>query len=197
VDDLESLRETVTELLAHKQPVLLAIDGFGGSGKTTLARAIQSDFPGSAIITLDDFATDTTSGADRKRFLSQVLIRLFESDAAHYQRFNWREKALADWITIEPIGLIIIEGVSVLGEDFNFHYDVRVWIDCPFELASQRMKERDKNMHNPQYFNVWEKEDREYGKTEPWKRADLIIPVRSQTNDTDPDDRSEIIQCST
>ena len=168
----------IRELLSQKQLVLLAIDGYGGSGKTTLARAIQLNFPGSAIITLDDFATDTTSGADRNRFISHVLMPLSEGKDARYQRFNWREKILADWITVEPKGLIIIEGVSVLGEDFNSYYDLRVWIDCPFDIASQRMKERDKNMHNPTYFNVWEKEDAEYGKTEPWKRADLIVDAR-------------------
>jgi uridine kinase len=167
----------VRELLAHKQQVLLAIDGYGGSGKTTLARAIQSEFSGSAIITLDDFATDTTSGADRKRFISQVLVPLSEGNAAYYQRFYWREKTHADWITVKPKGLIIIEGVSVLGEDFLSYYDLLVWIDCSFELASQRMKERDKNIHNPTYFNVWENEDQEYGKTQPWKRADIIIHV--------------------
>jgi uridine kinase len=177
MNDLETIREKVTGLLSQKQPVLLAIDGYGGSGKTTLARAVQSEFPGSTIITLDDFATDTTSGADRKRFLSQVLAPLSDTNAAHYQRFNWREKALADWITVEPNGLIVIEGVSVLGEDFNSYYDVRVWIDCSLELASQRMKERDKNMHNSKYFNVWKKEDSDYEKTEPWKRADFMVKV--------------------
>ena len=175
MDELETTQSKVTELLAQKQPVLLAIDGFGGSGKTTLAQAIQSDFPGSAIITLDDFATDTQSGADRKRFLSQVLLPLSECKEARYQRFNWRAKALADWITVKPKGLIIIEGVSVLGEDFNSYYDFRIWIDCPLELALQSMKERDKNMRNPTYFNVWIKEDQDYGRTEPWTRADQII----------------------
>ncbi len=171
----------IRELLEHKQPVLLAIDGYGGSGKTTLARAIQSEFPGSTIITLDDFATDTMSGADRKRFLSQVLTPLSGGNAANYQKFNWRQKTLADWIIVEPNGLIIFEGVSVLGEDFNSFYDLRVWIDCPFELASQRMKERDQHLHNPKYFNVWEKEDKEYGKTEPWKRADVIIKISNNS----------------
>jgi uridine kinase len=103
---------------------------------------------------------------------------LSEGNVSRYQKFNWRENALADWITVEPNGLIIIEGVSVLGEDFNSHYDLRVWINCSFDLASERMRERDKNMHNPKYFNVWEKEDQDYAKTEPWKRADLIITVQ-------------------
>lgn len=178
MDELGTIREKVTELLTQKQPVLLAIDGYGGSGKTTLARTMQSEFPNSAIITLDDFATDPDSGADRKRFLSHVLMPISERKPAHYQLFDWPSKTLAEWRTVKADALVIIEGVSVLGEDFNSYYDVRIWIDCPFELASQRMKERDKNMHNPNYFNVWEKEDRDYEKTEPWKRADLLIKVR-------------------
>jgi uridine kinase len=79
MNDVETIRAKVTELLTLKQPLLLAIDGYGGSGKTTLARAIQRKFPGSSIIALDDFATDTESGADRKRFLSRVLLPLSES----------------------------------------------------------------------------------------------------------------------
>jgi uridine kinase len=177
VKEFDSITTRIRKLLQGKQPILVAIDGYGGSGKTTLARAIHFEFPGSAIVTLDDFATDTESGADRKRFLSQVLVPVSKVNVANYQRFDWRAKALADWVAIKPEGLIIIEGVSVLGEDFNSYYDLRLWIDCPIEVASHRMKERDRKlgMHNPVYFNVWEKEDREYGKTEPWKRADVII----------------------
>jgi uridine kinase len=181
VDDLTQIRDTISDLLSKKQPVLVAIDGYGGSGKTTLAQAIQSAFRDSATITLDDFATDTESGADRNRFLSQVLLPLSNGTAAKYQPFDWRIKALADWRVVQPEGLIIIEGVSVVWDDFHPFYDFRVWIDCPFELALQRVRERSQktgiHKSSPKWFNVWEKEDREYGKTEPWKRADLVIRV--------------------
>src|ERR1700722_18857835 len=115
MEDLIQIREKVTELLSRKQPILLAIDGYGGSGKSTLAKEIQCKFPCSAIITLDDFATDTESGAGRERFLSQVLVPLSDSNAAHYQRFDWSKKSLAEWVEVKPEGLIIIEGVSILG----------------------------------------------------------------------------------
>jgi len=59
MDVRDQIRETIGKLLVKKQPVLLAIDGYGGSGKSTLAKEIQSDFPGSSIITLDDFVTST------------------------------------------------------------------------------------------------------------------------------------------
>jgi uridine kinase len=167
--------DKIATLLTAQPRVLVAIDGYGGSGKTTLAKNIQSLFAGSTIVSLDDFATDTMSGADRTRFLSHVLIPLSNAQPARYQRFDWRTKSLAEWRSVEPNGLIIFEGVSILGTDFYAYYDLRIWIDCTFELASARMRKRDKGLHNTTYFNVWEKEDRDYGKTEPWTRADVII----------------------
>jgi uridine kinase len=170
----------VRELLTRKQLVLLAIDGYGGSGKTTLARAIQGEFPNSAIISGDDFAIPG-GGSDRKRIISQVLVPLSEGKTANYQRFDWPKQALAEWREVKPHGLIIFEGVSALGEDFNTYYDFRIWIDCAHELASQRGMERDKNIygvdHDRMWKEIWIPEEREYGKTEPWKRADLIVNV--------------------
>ncbi len=181
--ELDSIVARIQELLEKKQPVLVAIDGYGGAGKTTLARAIQSEFLSSAIITLDDFATDIEGPADRKRFLSQVLLPLSNGIAANYQRFDWPTQALAEWREVRPNGLIIIEGVSTLGEDFNSYYDLRVWIDCPHELASQRGMERDKNIygvnHEQLWKEIWIPGEREYGKTEPWNRADMIVPIHS------------------
>jgi uridine kinase len=164
----------VARLLAVKPSVLVAIDGYGGAGKTTLANRLQSEFSGSSI-TLDDFAQDVGSGADRSRFLSEVLIPLSKGQPACYRKFDWKARTLADAVTIDPIGLILIEGVSVNAEDFTHYYDLRIWIDCTLEEASRRMRERDKQLHHPTYFKVWEKEDADYARTEPWSRADIVI----------------------
>jgi uridine kinase len=159
----------------------VAIDGYGGAGKTTLARAIQSEFLGSQIITLDDFETDTTSGADRKRFVADVLEPLVVKSFAKYQPFSWKNKMIMDWIEVKPHGVILLEGVSVLGQDFYSYYDLRIWINCPFELAQERMQGRERKAEHvstlSHWFNVWEKEDKDYGLTEPWKRADIIVPI--------------------
>ncbi len=170
----------VRELLTKKQLVLLAIGGYGGSGKSTLALEIQSEFPGSSIITLDDFAIPG-GGSDRKRIIDQVLVPLSDGKTASYQRFDWPMQAPAEWREVNANGLIIIEGVSVLGDDFNPFFDFRIWIDCPHELASKRGMERDKNVYkvdlDRMWNEIWIPEEIEYGRTEPWKRADLIIPA--------------------
>jgi uridine kinase len=182
LSEQDRIETIVRKLLAHKQPILLAIGGYGGSGKTTLARAIQSEFPGSVIITLDDFAIPG-GGSDRKRILSQVFEPLSHCSPAHYQRFDWQQQSLTEWIDVNPESLIIIEGVSLLGDDFNSYYDFRVWIDCPLELASQRGMERDRKLygdgHDQMWEYVWKNEDREYAKTEPWKRADLVVKTQT------------------
>lgn len=161
-----------------KQPVLVAIDGYGGAGKTTLAKHIQAAFPGSRIICSDEFALPQ-GGGDRKRMLDQVFLPLSEGRTATYQRFEWSKQALTDWIEIKPEGLIIIEGVQVLRDDFHSYFDLRIWIDCSLELAAQRGMERDRNILSSEDIKLWEerwmKEDRDYSLAEPWKRADLII----------------------
>jgi uridine kinase len=176
-----ALVRRIRDLLHTKEFVLIAIDGYGGAGKTTLARQIQKEFAESQIITLDDFATDTTSGADRTRFLAQVLRPLSQNQPARYQRYSWKERALTDRVEVPARGLVIVEGVSVIGVDFASYYDLRIWINCSLELAQQRLRERERaagrefSLEN--WFNVWEKEDEDYGRTEPWKRADIIVPV--------------------
>jgi uridine kinase len=175
ISEYQAITGSIRDLLKSRSFVLVAIDGYGGSGKTTLARSLQTEFTPCSIITLDDFATDVMNGADRERFLSQVLLPLADGRAARYQQFDWRTKQLAEWLEVEPVGVIICEGVSIAAADFSPHYHFRIWIDCSLEIASDRMHERDKDLHNPTYFNVWEKEDAEYAKTEPWNRADFII----------------------
>ena len=121
----------------------------------------------------------TRSAPDRNRFLSQVLLPLSCGNESHYQRFDWNEEILTEWIAVRPESLIIIEGVSVLGNDFHSFYDLRIWIDCPIELASKRGMERDRNIYkvnnDQKWQEIWIKGDQEYAKTEPWKRADLTI----------------------
>ena len=50
--DFSSLTQTIASLLeAHpERPVLIALDGRCGSGKTTLAAQLAEPFPGSAVL---------------------------------------------------------------------------------------------------------------------------------------------------
>ncbi len=181
-EDFEKVKEKLSNLLAQRQPILLAIDGYGGAGKSTFATHLQKEFPGSVIITLDDFATSNAGGADRKRFIEQVLAPLHIGKETKYQKYNWQSQSLGEWVEVEPKGLIILEGVSTLGEDFNQYYDSRVWLDVPHEVASKRGMDRDKTVyqvdHDEKWKKIWIPQEKEYAKQEPWKRADFILKTK-------------------
>ena len=55
--NMTSLTQTIASLLeAHpERPVLIALDGRCGSGKTTLAAQLAEQFPGSAVFHTDDY----------------------------------------------------------------------------------------------------------------------------------------------
>ena len=130
-------------------------------------------------MTLDDFATARGEHSDRKRFLEQVLVPLHEGRATTYQKYDWKKDDMGDWVEIKPEGLVICEGVSMLGEDFTPYYDLRVWLDVPHEVASKRGMDRDKNIYKVDHDEKWEKiwipGEKAYAKSEPWNRADFVI----------------------
>lgn len=179
MNELTTIVTRIRELLETKQPVLVAIDGYGGAGKTTFSKQIQAAFPDSQIICSDDFALPE-GGGDRARMLAQVFEPLSQGKSTIFQRFEWNSKSLTERKEIRPAGLIIIEGVQVLHDDFNSFFDLRIWIDCPLELATERGIARDRNVLSATDLQLWEerwmKEDRDYSMTEPWKRADIIVP---------------------
>jgi len=151
---LDDLLGQITRLVKRQQTLLLAIDGRGGAGKSTLAEAIRIKLPSATIVHLDDFAYPTT-GVDRHRLLEQVILPLKNHEPARYQRYDWNTKTLSEWHDVPPGGVVIVEGVLTLHDDLNKYYDFRIWIECPAEVGFQRGVARDISEHHLDTTNEW------------------------------------------
>jgi uridine kinase len=174
LNEIDKLNKTST--------VLIAIDGFGGSGKSTLTEKIKNHFPDATIVHLDDFYSHELNRADRERLINQVIKPLKSNQTAKYQRYDWGKKELTEWIEINPGKIILIEGVSTLHDDFNHYYDFRLWIDYPQEEGFKRGLERDKKEYGvdttDEWLNIWIPQEKEYFKTQkPKQKADLIVKL--------------------
>lgn len=174
---IEDLVRKISSLSRKHQTLLVAIDGRGGSGKSTLSVKLVENLHDVNVVHLDDFAYPET---DRQRLLNQVINPLENNNPARYQRFDWGTKQLAEWHDIKPGGIVIVEGVSTLHDVLYKHFDFKIWIECPAEVGFNRGLSRDLNVYKvntkDDWINKWMPEEKKYiEEHKPQEKADFIV----------------------
>ncbi len=177
--NLDDLLNTVKSLSRKQATLLIGIDGFGGSGKSTVAKFLKERLENVVIVEMDDFYLPALKRADYLRVKQQVLQPLDNNLIASYQRYDWRSDTLAEWHTIHPGGIVIIEGVYSTHSDLANHYDFKIWVDCPQEIGFKRGVERDKRRdgvdNTDKWLTLWMPQEKLYAETQkPKERADYI-----------------------
>jgi uridine kinase len=178
----------INEIISNKLFCLVAIDGCGGSGKSTLAELIVSSNAGGQIIHMDAFYKPSTErlqqdisikepGADYDipRLKHDVISLIHNGEEARYQRYDWVEDKLAEWHTVEPKGLIIVEGVYSISDQLHNMYDIKIFVDCNRELRLRRGLERDGENALDFWKNWMIEEDKYLLEQKPRDKSDFIV----------------------
>ena len=161
---MELLLQALEALLVLK-PVLLAIDGPCGAGKSTLAGRLHEIFPDSALYRMDDFFLQpamrteerlATPGGnvDHERFLQQVLLPLEKRVPFAYMRYDCERDTLTP-VAATPRALAIIEGCYSLHPALRDHYDLKVFLDIDSETQAKRIVARSPERLAERFFREW------------------------------------------
>lgn len=162
---------------------IVAIDGRGGAGKTTLAEYIGTLLSDFSVLNGDEyFEPDDNTIAfgsfNEDRFEKEVLYKLKEgkSDFIYYP-YRWGVKKPKSEKKLQIAEGIIVERSGSFA--FDLDYDFKIWVETPAKLALQRGQERDEMPLEQGYRSwkeVWQpREDAHFKKVLPLENADLVI----------------------
>lgn len=149
---LETIRALV-DANSDGPMTVLGIGGFGGAGKSTLARQVADRIPGAQIVSTDAFWTG--SSFDLGRLRTDVLDRLLAGSIAQFDEWNWATKTTDPNRRVHPTGLIIVEGVCALHQMFRDDLSVRVWVEAPRDVRLERGVARDGEQSRITWETVW------------------------------------------
>lgn len=170
------LADLLASIMAKPGPLrLVAIDGPGGAGKSTFARVLSEAAGEAPIIHTDEFAAADNPIDWWPRLLRQVIEPFARGERARYQRYDWPSETLAEWHTIEPAPIVIIEGVSAGRIEWAAHLSFVIWIETPRKERLRRGVERD----GTEALGDWEfwmsEEDAHYECDPTRERADAVV----------------------
>lgn len=195
--NFEDLAGKIQELLESRERVVVAVCGFGGSGKTTLAEKLKLKFSESNLIQIDNFLINRGQGEgwrggyDWNRF-EAVLKDVRDGKDLHYKFYDWHKDDLSDGFIDEKLQkIVIVEGSRILQSKIMEYYDLSIWIDIDLIEATGRGKQRDERnwedktdqaglrAHLDTWHSTWAPKDKEYyEKFHPDKIADFVYNNR-------------------
>lgn len=150
------LTTKITALLSASpaRPILVALDGRCGSGKTTLANQLAEAFPGNVTVHTDNYylpPADRVPGwekipcanMDLRRLRTEVLepARAWRSFAC--KAYSCREGAYLPPVACAPARLVLIEGSYSHHPSLADCYDLRIFVTCSKAEQARRLQARE------------------------------------------------------
>lgn len=182
---MKQLQHQIDLLLAQQDRVIVALDGFCTSGKTTLAVRLSEVYD-CCVIHVDDFFlrpeqrtterfSEPGGNVDYERFLQEVVIPLKEGTPFSYRPFDCSTQTLSQAVTAAPKKLTVIEGTYSHHPYFGSYADLKVFLTVSPEDQHQRILQRPAFLHQ-RFFDQWiPMENRYFQHFSIPEKADIVI----------------------
>ena len=136
------------------KPLVLALDGRCGSGKTTLANTLARQFPASITLHTDDFYLPPAqrirgwektpcANMDLARLRDEALRPAYEGQPVQYRAYSCREGAYLPARELAAQPLVILEGSYSHHPLLTGYETLRVFLTCAKEEQTRRLQARE------------------------------------------------------
>ena len=146
-------------------PVIIAIDGRSGAGKTTLAIELAArlrEHHKVSLFHLEDIYPGWNGlAAGMERYVSTVLGPLQQGKPAEWVSWDWSRHYDGETRTTQPAEIVLVEGVGAAAGTARPYLDAVVWVDSPDQDRRSRALERDGASYEP-YWDQWAAQEQEW-----------------------------------
>ncbi len=122
---------------------VIAVDGCGGAGKSTLASELSDALGEVPVVHTDDFASPDEPFEGWPRLLEEVLQPACAGKRVRYRRYDWVAGCLGETVVVPEHDMVLLEGVGSSRLAFRNHLSLAIWVDCPPMVRLQRGMARD------------------------------------------------------
>ncbi|CAI3804782.1 aminodeoxychorismate synthase component I [Pseudarthrobacter sp. MM222] len=146
-------------------PVIIAIDGRSGAGKTTLAIELAArlrEHHKVSLFHLEDIYPGWNGlAAGIERYVSTVLQPLQHGNPAEWVSWDWNRHYDGETRTTQPAEIVLVEGVGAAAEAARPFLTAVIWADSPEQDRRSRAMQRDGASYEP-YWDQWAAQEQEW-----------------------------------
>lgn len=166
------------------RPLLVAVDGRGGSGKSTISASLRAAVLGADVVATDDVAWHHSAFDWADLLAERVLEPVRAGRAVRWQPQAWRERGRAGAIEV-PAGceLVLVEGTGAGRRRLSGLLDAVVWVQSDAHEAERLGIARDiaagvngDAAAATAFWYGWMAEERPFlAEDRPWERAAVVV----------------------
>ncbi|MFD9702841.1 uridine kinase [Lentzea sp. NPDC059081] len=165
------------------RPLVVAVDGRGGAGKSTFADRLCEAVPGSAVVHTDDVAWNHACFDWGGLLAEHVLAPLHRGEAVAFRPPAWVAHGRSGAIHV-PAGrrVVWVEGTGVVRDELSPWVDASVWVQGDLDEQERRLVARDGDSEEQRrHVAAWLAEELPFLLRErPWARATVVVDGTSQ-----------------
>lgn len=166
------------------RPRVVAIDGRGAGGKSTLADFLHGAVPASTIVHTDDVAWHHSFFDWADLLANEVLEPVRRGEAVRYRPPGWETHNRSGAIEVPSgLDLVLVEGVGAGRRELAHLLDAVVWVQSDFADAERRGIARDiaqgvngNAEESTAFWHEWMNEELAFVQRQrPWERACVVV----------------------
>jgi energy-coupling factor transporter ATP-binding protein EcfA2 len=160
------------------RPLVVAIDGRGGAGKSTLVEQLRAIVPASGVVHTDDIAWNQAYFDWADLLVEGVLRPLRQGEPVEFRPPAWVDHHRTGAIRV-PAGMDVVwvEGTGIIRAELAPWIDASIWVQGDLDEQERRLVARDgDSIAQQKHVAAWLAEELPFMlREQPWNKATIVV----------------------